>query len=78
MRSCFKLSSSSSSVVTFNSVARAAAVHSLLQSAAQEDDLCVLAAQLDDGVGVGLILHHRFVGGKDLLYKIHPRIFGKS
>ena len=55
-----------------------AAVHPLLQSAAEEDDLGILSAQLDDRIGVRFILHHRFVGSKYLLYKVDAGILGKS
>ena len=55
-----------------------AAVHPLLQSAAEEDDLGILSAQLDDRIGVRLILHHRFVGSKYLLYKVDTGILSKS
>ena len=50
--------------------AGAGAVHPLLQGAAEEDDLGVLAAQLDDGVGVGDVCIHRGGGGVDLLDKV--------
>ena len=55
-----------------------AAVHPFLQSAAEEDDLGILSAQLDDRIGVRLILHHRFVGSKYLLYKVDTGILSKS
>ena len=51
-----------------------ASVHPLLQASGEEDDFRILAAQLDDRIGVRLILHDCFVGGKDLLHKINAGI----
>ena len=51
----------------------AGAVHPLLQRAAEEDDLGVLAPQLDDGVGVRDVCIHRGGGGVDLLDKVDAR-----
>ena len=50
--------------------AGAGAVHPLLQGAAEEDDLGVLAAQLDYGVGVGDVGVHRSGGSVDLLDEV--------
>ena len=48
----------------------AGAVHPLLQGAAEEDDLGVLAAQLNDGIRLGDVCIDRRGGGVDLLHKI--------
>ena len=49
--------------------AGAGAVHAHLHRAGQEQDLGVLAPQLDDHVGVGDVLFHSGAGGVDLLHK---------
>ena len=49
--------------------ARAGAVHTLIESAGKEDDLRVLAAQLDHRVGIRLQGTHALGGGIDLLHK---------
>ena len=56
----------------------AGAVHPLLQRAAEEDDLGVLAAQLDDGVGVGDAGIDGGGGGVDLLNEVEARGGGHS
>ena len=48
----------------------AGAVHPLLQGAAEEDDLGVLAPQLNDGIRLGDVCIDRRGGGVDLLHKI--------
>ena len=48
--------------------ARAAAVHALFGAARDKDDLCVLAAELDSRVRVGVILSYR---GKRRLHFLH-------
>ena len=48
--------------------ARAAAVHALLGAAGDEDDLGVFAAQLDGGVGVGVVFAD---GGERRLHFLH-------
>ena len=53
--------------------AGAGAVHPLLQGAAEEDDLGVLAAQLDDGVGVGDVSVDGGGGGVHLLHEVQLR-----
>ena len=53
----------------------AGAVHALLQSAAEENDFGVLAAQLDDGVGVRNVRVYGCGGGVYLLDKVQPRSF---
>ena len=58
--------------------AGAGAVHSFLQRSAEEDDLGILAAQLDDSVGVGDICIHRSGGGVDLLDKVDARGVGHA
>ena len=49
------------------------AVHPLLQRAAEEDDLGVLAPQLDHRVGAGDVAVHRGGGGVYLLHKVDLR-----
>ena len=56
----------------------AGAVHPLLQGPAEEDDLGVLAPQLDNGVGVGDIGVHGGGGGIDLLDKVDSRGVGHA
>ena len=56
--------------------AGAGAVHALLQSAAEEDDLGVLAAQLNDGVGFGYVAVHGGGGGVDLLDEVDASRLG--
>ena len=56
----------------------AGAVHPLLQRTAEKDDLGVLAAQLDDCVGVRDIGVHRGGGGVHLLHKVQPRSLGHA
>ena len=51
--------------------AGAGAVHPLLQGAAEEDDLGVLAPQLNHGVRVRDVGIHRGGGGVDLLDKVN-------
>ena len=48
------------------------AVHPLLQGPAEEDDLGVLAPQLDHRVGVRYVGVHRGGGGVDLLHEVQP------
>ena len=54
------------------------AVHSFLQRSAEEDDLGILAAQLNDSVGVGDVCIHRSGGGVDLLDKVDARGVGHA
>jgi hypothetical protein len=56
--------------------ARAGAVHPFLQGAAEEDDLGVLAAQFDYGVGMGYVGVDRRGGGVDFLDEIKSAGFG--
>ena len=58
--------------------AGAGAVHSLLQRSAEEDDLGILAAQLNDSVGVGNICIDGGGGGVDLLDKVDARGVGHA
>ena len=58
--------------------AGAGAVHPLLQGAAEEDDLGVLAAQLDHRVGVGYVLVDGGGGGVHLLHKVNVRGLGHA
>ena len=58
--------------------AGAGAVHPLLQGVAEEDDLGVLAAQLDDGVGAGDEGPDRGGGGVDLLDKVQAAGLGHA
>ena len=58
--------------------AGAGAVHPLLQGAAEEDDLGVLAPQLDDRVGPRYVGVHRRGGGVHLLNKVDPGGVGHS
>ncbi len=54
------------------------AVHAFLQGPAEEDDLGVLAAELDDGVGAGDEGPHRGGGGVDLLDEVQPGGLGHA
>ena len=58
--------------------AGAGAVHALLQRAAEEDDLGVLAAQLDNGVGIRYVLVHSGGGGVHLLHKVQAGHLGHA
>ena len=58
--------------------AGAGAVHALFQGVAEEDDLGVLAAQLDDGIGLGDELTHGGGGGVDLLHEVQVRGLGHA
>ena len=58
--------------------AGAGAVHSFLQRSAEEDDLGILAAQLNDSVGVGNICIDGGGGGVDLLDKVDARGVGHA
>ena len=53
--------------------ARAGAVHALLQLTGEEYDLRVLAAQLNDNIGLRNVHAYRLAGGEHLLYKINIR-----
>ncbi len=53
--------------------ARAGAVHALLQLAGQEYDLRVLAAQLNDNIGLRNVHADRLAGGEHLLHKVDIR-----
>ena len=50
----------------------AGAVHPLVDTAVEKDDLGVLAPQLDDGAGVRLQGAHHLAGGEHLLNETHP------
>ena len=50
--------------------ASARAVHALLDAVVEVNDLCVLAAQLDDDVSLGLEGLNRRLGGDDLLHEL--------
>ena len=54
------------------------AVHPLFYPAGQEEDFCVLPAQLDDDVDIRVKERHRFAGGVDLLDKLDAGGFGKA
>ena len=54
------------------------AIHPFFQRTLEENDLGVLAAQLNDSVRVRDELFHGFRGGKDLLYKVHIGALGKT
>ena len=56
--------------------AGAGAVHPLLQRAAEKDDLGVLAAQLDDGIGVRNVGVHRGGGGVHFLDEVQAGSLG--
>ncbi|MPM55754.1 hypothetical protein SDC9_102551 [bioreactor metagenome] len=56
--------------------AGAGAVHPLLQRAAEKDNFCVLAAQLDHGVGVRYVGVNGGGGGVDLLHKVQSAGLG--
>ena len=56
----------------------AGAVHALVDAAVEEDDLGVLAPQLDDGGGVRLHAPDHFAGGEDLLDEGHPGALRQS
>ena len=58
--------------------AGAGAVHPLLQRAAEKDDFGVLAAQLDDRVGVGYVLVDGGGGGVHLLHEVDLRRLGHA
>ena len=58
--------------------AGAGAVHPLLQRAAEKDDLGILAAQLDDGVGARYVLVDSSGGGVHLLHKVDARRLGHA
>ncbi len=58
--------------------ARAGAVHALVHAALEEDDLRVLAAQLDDRARVRLQRAHRLAGGVDLLHERYARRLGQT
>ena len=58
--------------------AGARTVHALLKPAGKKDDLRVLAAKLDDAVGVGRIRLDDFAGRKNLLDKRQARRFGDA
>ena len=58
-----------SSCLLYTSTAGTGAVHPLLQSAGQEDDFGVLAAQFDHSVGIRHKAFHRAGGGENLLHK---------
>ena len=58
--------------------ARARAVHALLQLAGEEDDLGVLAAQLDDHVGLRHMHADRLAGREHLLHKVDVRRLGNA
>ncbi len=59
--------------------AGAGAVHPLFQSAAEEDDLGVLAAQLDDGIGRRVCTGvHGGGGGVHLLDEVQVRSLGHA
>ena len=53
--------------------ARAGAVHALLQLTGEEYDLRVLAAQLNNNIGLRNVHAYRLAGGEHLLYKINIR-----
>ena len=57
--------------------AGAGAVHSLLQRTAEKDDLGVLAAQLDDGIGVRNVGVHRGGGGVHFLDEVQAGSLGQ-
>ena len=58
--------------------AGAGAVHALLQAVAEEDDLGVLAAQLDDRVGAGVQGVHGLGRGVHLLHEIQAAGLGHA
>ena len=58
--------------------ASAAAVHALFQRAAEEDDLGVLAAQLDDSVSAGDESVHRGSSGVHLLHEVDAAGLGHT
>ena len=53
-----------------------AAVHAHLGAVGQKEDLCILAAQLNDAVGARCQAVGSHAGGKDLLHKGHPAAVG--
>ena len=54
------------------------AVHTLLQLAGQEHDLCVLAAQLDDHVRLRHMYAYRLAGGEYFLHEVDVRRLGNA
>ena len=58
--------------------ARAAAVHALIHAAGKEDDLCILAAELDDRARIRGKLLDKLARRVDLLHEGQPRRLGKS
>ena len=54
------------------------AVHAFVAAAVEENDLCVLAAEFDDGGGVGLDLTDNFPGRPDFLDEGDARRVGES